>query len=47
VLRRDNPAARCSTLDALQLLDRLELFDEGQSELQRGSLGKSLSWIAG
>lgn len=47
VLRRDYAAARRAVMDALQLLDRLETFDEGQREMQRASLRKSLSSIAG
>ncbi len=47
LLRRDNAAARRSILDALLLLDRLEVFDEGQRDAQRGSLRKSLSSISG
>ena len=47
VLRRDTAAARRSILDALQLLDRLEVFDEGQRDAQRASLRKSLSSISG
>lgn len=47
VLRRDTAAARRAILDALQLLDRVEAFDEGQRELQRSSLRKSLSTISG
>lgn len=47
VLRRDNAAARRAVMDALQLLDRLETFDEGQRAMQRASLRKSLASIAG
>ena len=46
VLRRDNAAARRAVMDALQLLDRLETFDEGQRAMQRASLRKSLAAIA-